>query len=326
MSENEKIYSELNTEDVLDSVSEDSDKTVAADNVDELTVAADADDNTENTFLADELSDTEFSVASAIGEKEETAKKKPPLQIPVLIACGIVLLAILGFLAYMAFFLKEPENITWAGDVEDLTYYYEFKTDGTFKAYLGSIEIDGSFQKMNSEEDKTITVDKNIGHFYQSMPVNYSISGSRLFGNQEMNCSYSEQYEFTLKQSKREKNIMDLPEDFTADEELLGTWIFKFMGTDIYRVTFNDNGSMTMEFIQDGIKYNGIYTLEDGKLNFTYYVNEAITTPLDYTVDGDYLTFLGYKFVREGSDAEKATSDQQMLFPQMDQSATADSQ
>ena len=181
--------------------------------------------------------------------------------------------------------------------------------------------MNGSFQKTNDENGKTITLDKSFGSFYQGASATYSIKGSRLFGNQEMSCSYSDEYEFTLKQSKREKKLLDLPEDFTADESLVGSWIFKYMNYDIYKVTFNKDGSMVLEFLQDGVKYNGIYTIDGSTINFTYYVTDSTVVPIDYAVDGDYLTFMGYQFVREGSEAEKATSDQANMIPQANNQA-----
>ncbi len=305
----EKTNPELNTEETAASVSEDTEKTVLADN-DEAIVT----DDTEKTVLADTPDNEETTDITAV-EEEKPVKKKSTLQKPIIIACCILLVAILGFLGYMAFFLKEPENVTWSNDVNDVTYYYEFKSDGTFTGYLGSIEMNGSFQKTNDENGKTITLDKSFGSFYQGASATYSIKGSRLFGNQEMSCSYSDEYEFTLKQSKREKKLLDLPEDFTADESLVGSWIFKYMNYDIYKVTFNKDGSMVLEFLQDGVKYNGIYTIDGSTINFTYYVTDSTVVPIDYAIDGDYLTFMGYQFVREGSDAEKATSDQ-MMIPQ----------
>ena len=321
----EKTNPELNTEETAASVSEDTEKTILADN-DEAIVNND----TENTVSAD-TTVVEAAADTAVNEEltditateEEQPKKKSVLQKPIIIACCIVLAAILGFFVYMAFFLKEPENVTWTSEVNGSTFYYEFKSDGTFTGYLGSIEISGSFQKTNGEEGKTITVDKTCGNFYQSMPATYSISGSRLFGNQTMTCSYGQgqDMDFTLTQGKREKNLLDLPEDFTPDENLTGTWIFKYMNYDLYKVTFNNDGSMILEFIQEGVKYNGIYTLEGSTINFTYYANESAVVPIEYTVNGDYLTFMGYPFVREGSDAEKATSDQQALMPQANNQA-----
>ncbi|MEE3493056.1 DUF5640 domain-containing protein [Ruminococcus sp.] len=329
----EKTNPELNTEETAASVSEDTETTVLTDN--DEAVAAESNeaivpDDTENTVSADttageataDTAANEETTDITATEEEQPKKKKTGLQKPIIIACCIVLVAILGFLGYMAFFLKEPENLTWSNDVNDVTYYYEFKSDGTFTGYLGSIEMNGSFQKTNDENGKTITLDKSFGSFYQGAPATYSIKGSRLFGNQEMSCSYSEEYEFTLKQSKREKKLLDLPENFTADESLVGSWIFKYMNYDIYKVTFNKDGSMVLEFLQDGVKYNGIYTIEGSTINFTYYVTDSTVVPIDYAVDGDYLTFMGYQFVREGSEAEKAaTSDQANMIPQANDQA-----
>ncbi len=329
----EKMNPELNTEETTASVSDDTEKTELSADTDETVVTDDTakessvetdeatvTDGAEQTVSIDSVA-AEATAENTVTEEEKPEKKKPVLQKPIIIACCIVLVAILGFLAYMAFFLKEPENVTWSNDVNDVTYYYEFKTDGTFTGYLGSIEMTGSFQKTNGEDGKTITLDKSFGSFYQGAPATYSIKGSRLFGNQEMSCSYSEDYQFTLKQSKREKKLLDLPENFSADENLVGTWIFKYMNYDIYKVTFNNDGSMVLEFMQDGVKYNGIYTIEGSTINFTYYVTEATATSLDYNIDGDYLTFMGYQFVREGSEAEKATSDQANIITQANDQA-----
>lgn len=330
----EKINPELNNEELLEPVAEDAEKALSADEAEntaentaeaaeaateQLTAEADTVESAvqnETTAIADDTASSEELVdisKTAAEPTAESAKKKRTLQVPVIIACCIVLAAILGFLAYMAFFLKEPENVTWSNTIDDTTYYYEFKTDGTFKAYIGSIEMTGSFQKSKTDEGNTITVDKTIGSFYQSMPATYKISGSKLFGNQVMTCTYSEDYEFTLNQSKREKNLLDLPENFTANEDLLGSWIFKYMNYDIYKVTFNKDGSMILEFIQDGLQYNGVYTIEDNTINFTYYATESVVVPIEYKVDGDNLTFMGYNFVREGSEAANATSDQQLV-------------
>lgn len=344
----EKTNSEMNNEDVLDSAAENTEEIAAAEEATAVIESTDAENtdtaetaDTENT-AADEVTDTENTevaqesdavVDTAENSALETAeaneeatpeKKKSPLQVPVIIACCILVAALLGFLVYYAFFLKEPENVTWTNEVDNVTYFYELKSDGTFTGYLGSIEMKGSFQKAKAEGKNTITVDKTFGSFYQNMPATYSVKGSKLFGNQEMTCTYSEDYEFTLKQGKREKKLLDLPQDFSADEELVGTWIFKYMNYDIYKVTFNKDGSMILEFIQDGIKYNGIYTIEGSTINFTYYVTDSTVVPIDYKVDGDTLTFMGYQFVREGSELEKATSDQQVLTPQVTETQAAE--
>ena len=248
--------------------------------------------------------------------EDDGAKKKFKLQTPVIIAACILVAALLGYAIFNFFILKEPEGMTWSQVVEGATYYYEFNNDNTFKAYVGSVEIDSTYQKTKSEGVNTLTVGVNIGNFYAGSPATYEISGSRLFGNQTMQCSYGEGSEFSLYQANRKEYKLELPEDFTPDEDLLGTWIFQYFGYDIYKVTFNDDGTIKLQFIQDGITYNGTYTIEDGKINFTYYVASDKATQLEYSVDGDKLNFLGASFVREGSEAANTTADQVLDYPQ----------
>ena len=240
----------------------------------------------------------------------EQQKKRFPLQKPVIIAVCILLAALLGYFIFVGFFLKSPEGVTWSQELDGATYYIEFKDEGAFKAYVGSIEIDSTYQKAKTESGDTLTVGTNICNFYAGQPATYTISGSRILGNQVLNYSYGEGQEFSLNQANRKETTLDMPEDFVADEALLGTWVFQYFGYDIYKVTFNDNGSIKLQFLQDGITYNGTYTVEGDNINFTYYVSDSVATQLPYSVDGDKLNFLGASFIREGSDA---TPDQQAL-------------
>ncbi|MBQ9680009.1 MAG: hypothetical protein IJV48_04945 [Ruminococcus sp.] len=306
---NENITPEINEEEVADTVTS-AEETVeeAVDEAEETVINAE-----EETALFDEATAEAEENAAA---DEKPAKKKRMLQIPVIISLCIVAAALLGYFVFTAFFLKEPEGVTWLSEIEETPYYFEFNNDGTYEAYVGSVEINGTFQKSKSEEGDTLTLGSNIGNFYANVPATYTISGSRLLGNQTLDCSYGEDYDFTLTQAKREKVDLDLPEDFTPDENLVGSWVFKYFGYDIFRVTFNENGSMSLEQVQDGLTYNGIYTISDSTVNFTYYVTDNMVTPIDYSVDGDSLTFMGYNFVREGSELAEATPDQQLMIPE----------
>ena len=315
------------SEEIIDSVEETSAEIENTAEEAEVTTAdetesADEDDNSEaETLETSEASDAMISetVEATTEVTEETegkpAKKKFFLQIPVIIALCIVVATLLGYFVFVGFFLKEPEGVTWSNEIEGATYYYEFKNDGTFQANVGSIEINSTYQKEKGEDGNTITVGTNIGSLYASAPATYTVSGSRLLGNQTLEGSYGEGYDFTLTQSSKKILMPDLPEDFTPNEDIVGTWLFKYMGYDIYKVTFSDKGSMVLEFVQDGIKYNGTYTIDDSTINFTYCVTENVAVPIEYTlVDNDNLTFMGYNFVREGSAAAEATPDQQVLI------------
>lgn len=288
----------------------------AAEQVEEAAADVSDEEEEETTQETETTDDKADDAVEEQKDEDQPAKKKKVLQTPVIISLCIVVAALLGYFVFTGFFLKEPEGITWSNEVDGATYYYEFKNDGTFDAYVGTVEIHSTYQKTKADGANTLTVGATIGNFYNGAPATYEITGSRLLGNQTLNCKYNDEYEFTVNQSKKKDNAMELPKDFTPDEDLLGSWLFKYMGYDIYKVTFNKDGSMTLEFLQDGIKYNGTYTLEDSTINFTYYVAESYATPLEYSVDGDNLNFMGYTFVREGSAAAEATPDQQLVASQ----------
>ena len=311
----EKINSELNAEETLDTASEDAEKAVST--VEDNATAAD------NTVSDVDITETEKSE-----EEAKPAKKKPFLQPPIIIACCIVLAAILGFLVYIAFFLKEPENVTWSDEINGTKVYLEFKSDGTYTGYFGSVELIGSFQKTKDDEGKnSIAIYQNFGNFIQGMPATYTITGSKILGNQKMTCSYGEDREFTMTQAKRDKSPLELPEDFTPDDNLTGSWVVKYMNYDVIKATFNKDGSMVLEMNQGAtVKYNGIYTIDGSTINFTYYLTDSTVVPLNYTIDGDYMNFMGYNFVRVGSDAEKSTADQQSLTAQANEQAQTNEQ
>lgn len=323
---NENINPEVTEEEIETAATEEVTETVEAVAQTEETAEAEAVEATEEVQETAETIETEAAEAvaeaepapvaetEAVQEEAKPAKKKPFLQVPVIIALCLIVATLLGYFVFVGFFLKEPEGVTWSSEQDGATYYYEFKNDGTFQANIGSIEINSTYQKTKSADGNTITVGTNFGSFYANAPATYTISGSRLFGGQTLNGSYGEGYDFTLTQATKKIMMPDLPENFEANEDLVGTWIFKYMGYDIYKVTFGNNGSMILEFVQDGIKYNGTYTFDDTTINFTYCVAENVAVPVDYAiVDKDNLTFMGYNFVREGSAAAEATPDQQII-------------
>ncbi|MBQ3331119.1 MAG: hypothetical protein IJG87_08065 [Ruminococcus sp.] len=304
---NENNNPEVTAEDTKNAVTEEIEETVA-----EPSIETEIADETAEAVIASKAESDHTDEDAA----EITKKKKGILQIPVIIALCIVAATLLGYFAFVGFFLKEPEGVTWSDEHEDATFYYEFKNDGTFQANVGSIEINSSYQKLKSDDGNTITVGTNFGSFYASAPATYTISGSRLLGNQTLNGTYGEGYDFTLKQDTKKIYMPDVPEDFTTDEKIIGAWVFKYMGYDIYKVTFDKKGYMTLEFVQDGTKYNGVYTVDGSTINFTYCYTENVAVPIDYSmIDDDNMTFMGYNFVREGSAAAEATPDQQILTP-----------
>ena len=275
-------------------------------------------DNTENNVWESEY-DVEIE-NTATTDTKNADKKKFSLQKTVIISIAIVLVAVLGFFSYIAFFLREPDggifgrNFLWTNEVDGDTYYYEFKDDGNLFINHGSIEIETKYQKEKTKDGNQLTVNYPGGSLnaeFTSGAATYTISGSRIFGNQKMEGIYGddETTAFTLEQTSERPAPLDLPEEFNKDDALIGTWVAQnaYMNLE-YKFMFNEDGSMKLQTIlydyDTTITYNGVYTIEDGVVNFTYCDKENDTVPFEYEVDGDFLYILNGVFTREGSDAK----------------------
>ena len=247
---------------------------------------------------------TALNYAGTTGEiaaAPEKKKKKHFIQLPVIISLCLVLLALIGYFTYTLFLLREPEGVLWSTDYDGVTYYYEFREDGIFKTYVGSVELTGTFEKAVESSEHYMTVSVDSGDFYGGQQAKYEITGSRVLNNQEMHVTYEDGKDFTLTQAKEKIGPLELPSDFTPDEALVDTWKFSYLGYEYCTVIFNEDGSMSISYPQNGVTYNGTYTIEDGNVNFTYYINENIVQPLAYSIDNDTLTFMDMPFVRASS-------------------------
>ena len=246
--------------------------------------------------IAAEFEATE--AAEIVGKK----KKKSFIQLPVIISLCIVLLSIIGYFTYSFFFLREPEGVTWANDYDGVTYYFEFQEGGVFKAYVGSVELTSTYEKVTDNDKNYIIVNADAGDFYSGKQASYEITGSRILNNQEFKLSYEDDDKsFSLTQAKERVTPLELPAEFTPDEKLSDTWVFTYYGYEYCTVIFGEDGSMSISYPQNGITYNGTYTVEEGKVNFTYYIDDYIVQPIEYTIDGDTLTFMDMPFVRASS-------------------------
>lgn len=248
---------------------------------------------------------------TAEGPAPEKAKKKKPfiLQTPVIISLGIVLLALIGYLVYSLFFLHIPQGVIWTADYENddgttVTYYFEFDEDGTFKTTVGSIELLGCYKEYSNEDGKSMAFYYNICDFIAGYEAKYTITGSRVLHNQEITFTYGDDvFSFTLHEATDKSSPLELPTEFTPDEDLLGEWYFSYYGVDNY-LTFNDDGTMQMKFISGTGENmyteidNGTYTIDGSSINFTCYVAQPSVRLYDYEVNGDKLTYAGMTFDR----------------------------
>lgn len=271
-----------------------------------------AEDITDATVeAADEsVNDSELAESDECAPAEDQPKKKKPfiLQAPVIISCGIVILALIGYFVFSAFFFHTPKGAIWMTESNGSKYFFEFSEDGTVTTTRGTI-------------DETIpysltTVDGNdmlVFHYPDGdSQLIYSITGARILSNQEMTLTNEAgTYSTVLTQVKEVENPLELPADFEADRALLGEWYLSFNGT-VITVTFNDDGSMCYR-TENSIynysqSYHGTYTVDKGQVSFTYCSTEPVVELLDYQVSGDSLYFLNMPFTRAGSDS---TPDEQ---------------
>ena len=289
--------------------------------------ADDAEESAEGTQAPDEeekAKPAEEAEPAAAVEKSEPAtavepaqkKKKKPfiLQAPVMIAFGIVLLALIGYFVYSSFFLHVPQGIIWSADYQNddgtvVTYYYEFGEDGTMTTTVGSIEIMSSFQEYTyADGSKCMVFYYPIQEFQYGYEARYSITGSRLMHNQEITFTYANGEFFTLREVTEKEDPLELPSEFTPDEKLLGEWHSTFYDVDQY-LFINDDGTMQMK-LESGEGLNkyvqivkGTYTIENGSVNFTRYIAKPDVLLLDYSVDGDHLYIAKTDFYRVGGTA-----------------------
>ena len=252
---------------------------------------------------AEQADPVAYSGSSYALQPEGKTKKKRLIQTPLIIALIIVLVAVAGYFTYIFFFLREPEGVVWSCEYQGVTYYCEFKEDGVFNMHVGSITLDSTYEKNISDGSKRLMIQSYNTFFKYGEFADYEITGSRILKNQEMKITYEDETSFTLKQCDEVPNPLELPENFVPDENLIGSWTNYYYGAEYCVVTFNNDGSASVNYVMNGITYNGTYTLENDTINFTFYTDDYIVEPNEYSIDGDILHFLKTQFIRNGSDA-----------------------
>ena len=272
----------------------------------------DAEAAAEEETKKDDAEDESPAETSEEPAEQKKKKKAPFIQIPVIISIGIVLVALIGYFVYSSFFMHKIEGIIWSLEEGDMTYYLEFSEDGICKLTYGAVEETCHYENSNVSGENAVCLAYDFMYLYAGYDVKYEITGSRILGNQEITFSYGEDtLEFTMKEVKEKVKPLELPTDFNADEGLLGEWSNSHTdGIEEY-LRFNEDGSMENGLIVGSaedksyhtLNYYGTYTVTDGTINFTYYIDHSDVVLIDYKLDGDHLTFNNYEFVRVKNDA-----------------------
>lgn len=237
---------------------------------------------------------------SEIENSLQTEKKKPALQIPIIIAVCIVVGALLGFGIYYGFF-AHTVNGTWEYKASDEnTYYYTFKDKNIVSMSMGTIDFNGEYS-VTPGENSTQTL--MIGQYYGELSGEYTmtISGSKLLGNQVMTLKTTDGSEFTLKQTSMPKSPLKVSPDFKADEKLVGDWEYVFEDYGVsYKFSFTADGKMQINQY-DAFVYNCVYTTDGSTIKCTFFTTEETTEEIEYSFEGDSLIIMGIKCERVGA-------------------------
>lgn len=255
-------------------------------------------------IMDEDIGDVVSDIKEELTFEEESIvpkqKKKPALQIPIIIAICIVVGALLGFGLYYGFF-AHTVNGTWAYTASDEnTYYYTFKDENIVSMSMGTIDFNGEYS-VTSADDSAQTL--MIGQYYGELSGEYTmtISGSRLFGNQVMTLKNTDGTEFTLKQASMPKNPLTVSPDFKPDEKLVGDWEYVFEDYGIsYKFSFTADGKMQINQY-DAFIYNCVYTTDGSTIKCTFFDTEERTEEMEYSFDGDSLVIMGIKCERVGA-------------------------
>lgn len=261
-------------------------------------------------------------------EEEKPKKKRPFIQIPVIISLCLVVASLLAYFGYQLFFIAEPEGVTWvwSSETDNVNWYFEFKDKNVFKAYVGSFEITANYAKDKTDEEiskMTVTADvpyaQSLGCIFFGSEFQYKIEGSRLSGDQKMTISYPEDssaQEFVLTQTNEHEAPLELPEDFKGDDALTGEWVNIYSSdTAKQTIVFNEDGSMTLAetyTFTDGsfseIRRNCTYTVGDNEIDITWKAEETVVHHSDYSIKNGILTLDGAEYYR--ADNNPATADE----------------
>ncbi|MBQ3418013.1 MAG: hypothetical protein IJH32_09320 [Ruminococcus sp.] len=290
-----------------DIVKEQLDTEILLEEIEQPEIPENTEDIKDNSVDTEEIvEETSDSTETEEFESEETAedspkkKKKFFLQTPIIIAACIVLGTLLGYFLFVGFFLHDPAGLWSVSDDEGTTYYYEFKDDGSCVMTIGTIDNIGAYYKSQTETGDSIYINQYYGMF--AGEYNYTITGSRLLGNQKMILE-TNGYEYELTQVGSKENLLEKPVDFIPNEELLGEWEYLIPEYGVsYTFTFNKDGTMLYNQA-DTVIYTATYTVDDENVHMTFFTNEEQTVDLPYHFDGDTLNLMELECHRVGAES-----------------------
>ncbi len=275
--------------------------------------------NTDNSY---DLNTFDDSSPKAESENNDTpletttpptvVKKKPFIQLPVIIAAALVLAVALGLFVFKGFFdtslpgtwifEQELQTSTSTEDESEtdstkILNYFTFKDDGELTVTVGTISYIGSYSISDDSENNgkilTMYVPSVINGTF-----NMEVSGNIFSGRTlSLTNTSSTDTKFELKSGKYTAPEIKRDGDFTPNEDLIGKWTYD---DGLYNLSFEFNKDGTATYTENKqIKFDGIYSYTDSTITLTYYTIEEATMETDYTVSDGSIVINGITFTKE---------------------------
>ncbi len=281
--------------------------------------------------LTDDIKDASESEAAetAKAESHTRAIAVTRMRAPIIIAGVILIATILFFAAWSCFFSKSIKG-SWNCDVTidsvNFNTTFTFDDDNVCRYHAGGLTYNGVYKVSQTDDGR----DKlNITLTYLGQPIlekefYYTLSGNEFSGRQleltdlsglifppdnissevksevdakKKAADYIEEndvryYIINFSSVTEPEPKIEKYDNASKDKKLVGIWYDKNEASG-YGCTFTFNDDGTYELIYKDVEYKGAYKAENGKL--TYNIVTGGDTPseqtMDYTVDGDKLTF-----------------------------------
>lgn len=257
--------------------------------------------------ILEDATEHEESLAEEIGV-EVAPKKKFPLQIPIIIAACIVVVALLGYFA-VSLFMPTVEG-TWLYESEEgYQFYYDLddtKDGKVCDMSIGTVHFPGTYETVVGENTNSISISVYAGYIYGD--YTYTMTGNKIAGNRVLTLTAADGTTFTLTQTKapKDSDYITPDENFKPDESIVGEWEYVY---EEYGASLNlkINADGTLIYNQFGYQeLHCTYTTDGSTLALSFFETEVIAQEEEYYFDNDQLIFLGVNWTR----VDKSTADQ----------------
>ena len=262
---------------------------------------------------AGEAADTALETAA----NPTVVKKKPFIQLPIIIAAALVLAVALGFFIFKGFFdtslpgtwifeqdLQSSESTEDEADGTKILNYFTFNDDGELTVTVGTISYIGTYSISNDEESNNKILTMYVPSVINGT-FNMEVSGNIFTGRTlTLANTSSTDTKFELKSGKYTAPEIKRDGDFTPNEALIGKWTYD---DGLYNLSFEFNKDGTATYTENKqIKFDGIYSYTDSTITLTYYTIQEATMEANYTISDDSIVINGITFTKDtGSTSDE---------------------